>query len=359
MTKKMNRTLRVLLGLALFASATLSPSSRARSERTPAPARAESETLRTITPGTFPDYDAATLDRIARTKSAIDASKNGYFANPELAKLFSSCELEVDASDRRATIPFRLYVPKLQAGKRYPLIVVWHGQGESDDDNSSQLAHLQYGIESFYRPRALDAFVLAPQCPRDAKDWFSSENRFGVAPLEYSLALIRAVIESYPIDPDRVSALGICSGAGAMLNAQLRSPGLFCAMASCSYFVGDYEATALTVPYWSFGNVDDRSAPIEQLRRTIRSIRRRVPRLLTESRGGHDSWTNALRNEQVLAWLARQRRGDYLAPPPGARISVDRSFRACAAYYAVPLLLLAALFGLVEPRVRRALRACD
>ena len=320
--------------------------------------RAYPDTLKELEAQARPDYDATALDEIAREKSKVDASKSGFFANPKLVALFAAYEIDVTDGDRRVTIPFRLHAPEtIQEGKRYPLIVVWHGQGESDDDNKSQLSHLQYGIRSFYEPSALEAFILAPQCPRNAHGWSSPENRYELVPLEYSVAILRALEERLPIDPKRVSALGICSGAGAALAAEQRYPGLFCAFALCSYPANEYETSEVKAPVWMFGSVEDKSAPIVELRRIVAHLRRRwVRTLLSECSSGHDSWTNALRNEQVIAWLGRQT-GKLTAPPPGATLFADRTTREIVCQYVAPLAVLILLFVFVEPRVRRRFRA--
>ena len=322
--------------------------------------RADVEALRLLEEQTFPNYDAEAIAALEREKSKPDVEKDGYFANPKLVALFAAYEIDVCDGERRVAIPFRLHAPEtIREGERYPLIVVWHGTGESDDDNASQLSHLQYGIRSFYEPRALDAFIVAAQCPRGGRGWSSPENRYGIEPIEYSVAIIRALEERFPIDSSRVSALGICSGAAAAIDAERRYPGLFCAMALCSYAANEYETEELAIPVWAFGSVDDDSTPINELRRMIKRLRRRgVTARLTENRNGHDSWTNALGAAQVLAWLGRQT-GKPTAPPPGVTLYADRTTREIICQYVAPFAVLVALFVLVEPRVRRRFRELD
>lgn len=352
------RTDRIRLGACLLVFASFLMTSDVQFAFGKVVVKAFPDSLREVKEQERPDYDAAALAEIELEKSELDASKVGFFANPKLVALFAAYEIDVTDGERRVTIPFRLHAPEtIREGKRYPLIVVWHGVGESDDDNKSQLSHLQYGIRSFYEPRALDAFVFAAQCPRDAHGWSSTENRYGIEPLEYAVAILRALEERFPIDASRVSALGICSGAGATLEAEHRYPGLFCAMALCSYPANEYELSDVNAPVWAFGSLEDQSAPIDELRRMVARLRRRgVRTLLSECSSGHDSWTNALRNEQVLAWLGRQT-GRLSAPPPGATLYADRAPSEIVWEYVAPFAVLVALFVFVEPRVRRRILA--
>ena len=312
--------------------------------------RAESS-VRIITSAPKIQMSTEEIDSLALEKTPVDAAKNGFFAHEKIDALFSQGVYLPDASDESVAIPFRLYEPpQTRPQKRYPLVVVWHGQGESDDDNSSQLAHLQYDARSFFKPYPLEAYILATQCPGDSPDWENKIDRYDASPIDYTVAIIRALERIFPIDPTRISALGICSGASAALQAQSRNPKLFCALALCSYSVRYGAEPEIDVPVWAFANSDDPNAPIEPIRDLVLNLRQRgASAKLTESVGGHDSWTMALRDCQILSWLARQDADAYAPPPPGAIFYQDRNVKEILCLYALPIAALVFVFAVLEP----------
>lgn len=302
---------------------------------------ANPSSLRLITSQVNYDYSDEEVQRISLQKTVVDASKNGYFANTHVIEYFSEYQISVSSEQIESTIPFRLHVPPtIEKGRRYPLLVIWHGSGESDDDDTSQLAHLQYGMSSLASTVCRDCFILATQCPRDNSDWTSSENRWQIVPIDYTIAIIRALEEIFPIAQDRISALGICSGASAVISVQRREPTLLCALALCSYSPSQDESSYITTPVWLFGNQDDKTAAIEPMRQFVAQLHTRgIPAHLSESQGGHDSWTHALRDAQILTWLACQRAHSLTVPPPSKIITHVRDTRSLFYLYLAPILL--------------------
>src|SRR5690606_35217882 len=79
-------------------------------------------------------------------------------------------------SKKYSTLPYRLLVPaNYDKGKKYPLVLFFHGVGERGNDNKKQL---YCGLDIFAnenRMKRYPCFIAAPQCPVETKwaevDW--------------------------------------------------------------------------------------------------------------------------------------------------------------------------------------------
>ncbi len=291
-------------------------------------------------------YEKKELDRLSLEKTETHPV-TGYLAHPEIVGLFSAMELRFTENGVVKEIPFRFHLPeKTPLGKRFPLIVFFHGEGESDDDNTRQLSHIQYAVNSFVGPQKFDCFILAAQCPADNHSWNSSENKYGTSPLTYVELMIRAVIREYPIDVERVSAFGICSGATAAWRCAAKNPELFCALGLCSPVIDYYDSgidVLRNVPVWFFGNNQDRAFPLENMRRTFDVMNQKGIRLYYSERNGtHDSWSKALRDDLIFNWLLSQKKGND-GPPPGVVVRARRSWREAFFATILPVLIILTL----------------
>jgi predicted peptidase len=74
------------------------------------------------------------------------------------------------------TLLYRILKPaRVEAGKKYPLVLFLHGAGERGDDNTKPLIH---GVKTFATAEFLEkypCYVVVPQCPENTKwadiDW--------------------------------------------------------------------------------------------------------------------------------------------------------------------------------------------
>jgi predicted peptidase len=225
-------------------------------------------------------------------------------------------------------IKFRMRSPnKIVAGKKYPLVVWFHGKGESDNENSRQLAHMQMTMEFLIGPKMLDCFIIATQCPKDNPNWFTSVSTEGKgdAPITILREIFEAVLEEFPIDEDRISVFGLSSGGSAAWQFVMDSPEKFAGLVVCSATKPPGELPT-NVNIWTFANTGDGGVPIEQVRRSVEEINSNGgTALLTEmNTGGHDSWFAALGTKKVLAWMLLQKRNGILNPPPGMVLTPKR-----------------------------------
>lgn len=248
---------------------------------------------------------------------------------------------------------YRLYTPqRVDNGKTYPLVLWFHGAGESGNDNYRHLVHIADALFRYKQKHGpFPGFVLAPQVPK-VNDWF----RTAGAPddddmLAVSWSMLQRTIQDYPIDTDRIFVAGVSSGGSAVWEMAVRHPGYFAAAAPISSSGGDQSRAANLVgtPVWAFNNVYDKQASIVDARRMIAAVRLAGGRAkLTEITNiGHDAWIQALyTNSALLEWLLERRRGEsgwncYYGFVDWPIIAIQ-----CG----LPLLLLATAAGLVAHR---------
>jgi predicted peptidase len=220
-----------------------------------------------------------------------------------------------------ATLPYLLHSPDpLEPGKKYPLVLFFHGAGERGDDDVAQLRN---GIWVFTKKANLatyPAFVLAPQCPK-GKQWVDMpwNAPSGIRPSQPSasmtlaLALLDQVCASQPVDPDRVYVAGLSMGGYAVWDCLTRFPGKFAAgVAVCG---GGDESTVnadvARIPIWAFHSDDDPVVPVDRSRHMVAAVQAAGGHPhYTEYHGyNHASWGPAFNERELSAWLFAQVRG--------------------------------------------------
>ena len=74
---------------------------------------------------------------------------------------------------------------------------------------------------------------------------------------------------------------------------------------------------------WVFACSGDAGVPIQSVRHKVEQINKAGgSALLTElPTNSHDSWTEALKNQRVHAWMIQQKRNSYFNSPPGVYLA--------------------------------------
>jgi predicted peptidase len=167
-------------------------------------------------------------------------------------------------------IHYRLLPPENpRPGRRYPLVVVFHGSGEIGADNEIQLTRL---AKSWARPeirRAYPAYVLAPQMPERSANYTAGPealNRSTVPgrPLFTALELIDRLRGELPIDSSRVYAFGFSMGASTTFAALGLRPDLFAAAIPVAGVPVAAQAEQMArTPMWIIHGNSDEENPID------------------------------------------------------------------------------------------------
>lgn len=225
------------------------------------------------------------------------------------------------------TLPYRLFVPEKTAeGNRLPLILFLHGAGERGDDNEAQLKH--YGVLRFISDDVLakePCILVAPQCPKDDK-WVPAY--FGLKrPLEppkeetpggpsramrLVMEMLDALEEEFPVDPDRRYVTGLSMGGFGTFDLCVRRPGDFAAAVPiCGGAKPENAPKIAHIPFWIFHGAADPVVPVELSRDIVEALKKAgaSPKYTEYPGVGHDSWTQAYQEPELVEWLLSQRRG--------------------------------------------------
>jgi predicted peptidase len=291
------------------------------------------------------------ISRREITQAASEESKQhtdtGYLAHPMAKDCFDALSYRYTGGRyNNELIRFRLRCPpKIVSGRKYPLIVWFHGKGESGDDNERQLAHLQYTLPFLAGPKSLDFFMLVTQCPADNPYWntsISSEGK-GDAPITIAMEIFEQILKEYPIDQKRISTFGQCSGAVGSTELIRKYPELISAVV---YISASPPAGLMIkdVTISSFNCTDDPNVSIQGMRDYVKRVKDAGGNAhLTEIKAAsHDAWTPALSQYNVIAWMITQKKNSLLSPPPGIVLN-PRSWTQTFFYFGLPICCLVPL----------------
>jgi predicted peptidase len=292
------------------------------------------------------------------TKAASEESEkqaDGYLANPKAKDCFDVLGYRYTGGRYNdELIRFRLRCPlKIVPGRQYPLIVWFHGKGESGDDNERQLAHLQYTLPFLVGEKSLDFFMLVTQCPKDNPYWDTSISQEGKgdAPITIAMEIFERMLAEYPIDRKRISTFGQCSGAIGSTELIKKYPKLISAVVYVSAMPpADFVMKDVTVS--AFHCTGDTMVSIQAMREYVKIVNGAGgSAYLTEvNASSHDAWTEALSKCKVIAWMITQRKNNLISPPPGA-ILYPLTWYQVYVYFGVPLCCLLLLF--LMPKSKR------
>lgn len=205
------------------------------------------------------------------------------------------------------TLPYRLLQPELlKRGKKYPLVIFLHGAGERGRDNE---INLKYITGLFLNPehrKKFPAYVAVPQCP--AGKWWAPQNwkEQQSSPADGVIGLIDELIKSRQIDISRIYLMGLSMGGNGTWYLLSKYPQKFAAgVPICGWGDPERMVGIKNIPVWAFHGDKDTVVPVEKSRELIDALRKAGgnPRYTEYAGVGHDSWTPALAEPQILPWL--------------------------------------------------------
>lgn len=210
----------------------------------------------------------------------------------------------IDAYEARShgSMPYRLMGPlHLEPGKRYPLIVSLHGSGGVGDDNLSNLRFWNGVMAQPEWRRKYPSFVLVPQ-RRPGGIWGpkpdvpGTEDLFVRDDLTGAFEIIELLRQEFPIDSDRIYALGSSGGGAGTWNIVFARPDMFAAaILVCGRFNPAYASKLAQLPIWVFHGDADPLISVEFSRSAFAALSESGGDIkYTELRGvKHASWIQA------------------------------------------------------------------
>ncbi len=220
------------------------------------------------------------------------------------------------------TLNYRVLKPaKIEEGKKYPLVLFLHGAGERGADNEKPLVH---GSSLFTLPmnRAkFPAYVVFPQCPEN-KMWVDvpwgdkkphTMPKTPSEPLKLTKQMLDGFMKDNAVDPSRIYVMGLSMGGFGAWDFIARYPGFVAAAAPVCGGADDSTASTIKhIPIWTFHGADDNVVHTIRSQSIVAALRKIDGRIrYTEyPKVGHNSWTPAFAEPELLPWMFAQKRGE-------------------------------------------------
>ena len=215
------------------------------------------------------------------------------------------------------SLNYRFYAPeRVEAGRRYPLVLFLHGAGERGDDNAMQLLLGVGPIISYMKSKGIYGYLIAPQCPK-GKQWVDTP--WGLlahkmpdspsVPMSLVIELLEKTIKDMPVDAARVYVTGLSMGGYGTWDIVQRRPDFFAAaMPVCGGGDSSLAWKIRDVPIWTFHGDKDDAVPVVCSRQMVSALwqcdgnirYREYPGI------GHGCWIPTYADRQVLDWFFSQ-----------------------------------------------------
>jgi predicted peptidase len=220
------------------------------------------------------------------------------FCNPQLSTAQTDTSGSFTAQViQKQQLGYALHVPKDTKGKK-PLIIFLHGDGEKGTDIEKVKIH---GPFKYLKTHAIDAYVLAPQCP---------EQELWNAEMLYQL--IARIQKENNIDANKIYLTGLSSGGWATWNLALAHPDLFAAIVPISSFVDliqmDDICKIKAIPTRIYHGLLDDVVPLDYAALIYKNLKTCNPNITLTifDDAWHDSWTRVYDNAEIYNWMLSQ-----------------------------------------------------
>lgn len=227
------------------------------------------------------------------------------------------------------SMDYRLFEPKVEEGKKYPLVLLLHGSGERGSDNDMQLLGNEGGT-TWANPKLQaknPSYVLAPQAKatKELSMYWTEEPNYTLM-----LDILKETIEKYNIDENHIYVVGMSNGGIGTWNVIEKNPNLFAAavpicgignIKNMNLETGYEPLNDYTVfkdikdmPIWIFHAEDDPLVDVRYSRDAEKAIKELGGKSIkyTEYKEGqvlpmgHFSWVPALQDQEMIEWLFSQ-----------------------------------------------------
>lgn len=174
---------------------------------------------------------------------------------------------EVQKQDGDSVVVEKVYTDSVVTPVKYPVVIYLHGRSKCGH-NLQQV--LDYGsIDAVKHGRDIRAFIISPQVP--CGQWWNPSK---------IMEIVDWVSARYPVDADRVYALGMSLGGyGTMDLAAAYPDRIAAAMALCGGFRAKdpYENLA-KLPLWVVHGTADEKVRVGESQRPVERVRQKAPK---------------------------------------------------------------------------------
>lgn len=235
--------------------------------------------------------------------------------------LYEELSITIKHDGKDETFKYRLLKPaKVEAGKKYPLVLFLHGAGERGDDNKAQLKFLPTWLAEDMNREKFPCYVIAPQCRSGKKwaevDWSAATSTPMAAEpgsqMKYALAALDETIKNEQVDESRLYLTGLSMGGYGSWDLAARQPDRFAAVVPICGGGDEKQAAKLTkLPIWVWHGDADKAVKVERSRQMVEAIKAAggSPKYSELPGVGHDSWSAAYNGkDNCLSWLFEQQK---------------------------------------------------
>ena len=194
-----------------------------------------------------------------------------------------------------------LHMPANTKEKK-PLIIFLHGSGEKGTDIEKVKVH---GPFKYLKSHALDAYILAPQCP---------ENEYWNEEVLYRLIL--KIQKENNIDPSRIYLTGLSMGGWGAWNLAFAHPETFAALVPIAGFVDRVpmieDCKIKNIPIRIFHGLLDDVVNVDYaitIYKKLKTCNANVELTIFDD-AGHDSWSKVYDNQEIYDWMFKQTKTD-------------------------------------------------
>jgi predicted peptidase len=238
----------------------------------------------------------------------------------EAPPLAVSYEARVYRNASGEAMPYRLFKPKIEPGRRYPLVLFLHGSSGSGTDNASQLDRGNwFGSLVWALPenqRRHPCFVVAPQSnenwpPVRLREGQLPEILLGPGRDRLAIEIVESLAAELPVDRKRIYVTGHSMGGAGTWHVLAQRPDLFAAgVPVCGRAHPATLPSLKDVPIWNFHGEIDQIESVEVSRTAIAELRKLGGKpLYTEYPGvGHNVFMWVYTEPALVEWLFSQRK---------------------------------------------------
>ncbi len=222
--------------------------------------------------------------------------------------LFEEHAVSVQEDGEDISFRYRLLRPETSdSNKKFPLVIFFHGAGERGSDNARQLKYFPTWMTSDSLRKKYPCFILAPQC-REGYRWSAVDM---TTDMQAAMKALDHVIETEAIDTDQILVTGLSMGGAAAWEVAMRLPErIAAAVPVCGKSEEQYAELAKDVPLWVVHGDADKVIPVHCSRSMVAAVKEAGgnPKYTELPGVGHDSWTAAYHDEELLDWFFKQHR---------------------------------------------------
>lgn len=194
---------------------------------------------------------------------------------------------------------YALHKPK--GNEKKPLIIFLHGSGEKGTDIELVKVH---GPFKYLKTHDIDAYVLAPQCPKEV--YWESESLY---------QLIQKVIaENKNIDTSRIYLTGLSMGAWGAWNLAFAHPEMFAALVPIAGFVDrvpmlencKIKDISTRIFHGLIDDVVDVRYSID-IYKKLKNCSTNIELTIFDD-ANHDSWSRVYDDADIYKWMLQQKK---------------------------------------------------